>query len=129
MGEGLTLPCPKIVRGQKQLTPEQEAYARTFVHERTSALLSTVPINEQEAEEHLRVAYRVVGLKPPTKTLWFDSPSSFVRARVRGGGWARGLFHTMSHTSADVWDMVWNSPRAFVQANVKESAGSSCGMM
>jgi hypothetical protein len=74
MGEGLKPPCPKIVRDQQHLTPEQEAYARTFAEERLAAMLSTAPVDEQEAEEHLRAVYRVVGMKPPATIRWFDSP-------------------------------------------------------
>ena len=75
MGDGLKPPCPKITRGQQHLTPEQEAYARTFAEERLAAMLSTAPVDEQEAEEHLRAVYRVVGMKPPATIRWFDSPS------------------------------------------------------
>lgn len=40
MGDGLTLPCPKIIRGQRKLTPEQEAYASQFARERIAAMSS-----------------------------------------------------------------------------------------
>ncbi|HEU5378634.1 MAG TPA: hypothetical protein VFV38_24705 [Ktedonobacteraceae bacterium] len=83
MGEGLMPPCPKIVQGQQQLTPEQEAYARLFARKRIDAMLSTVTVDEQEAEEHLRAAYRAVRLKPPATICWFDSPLSFTRESGR----------------------------------------------
>jgi hypothetical protein len=80
VGGGWTPPCPKIVRGQQQLTPEQEAYAREFARERLAAVLSTTAIDEQEAETYLRTAYRVAGEEPPAVIRWFDSPLSFVQA-------------------------------------------------
>lgn len=76
------LPCPKIARGQQQLTPEQEAYARQFARERIAAMLSTAPIDEQEAEAHLRHAYGATGMEPPSTFRWFDSPLPFVQASV-----------------------------------------------
>jgi hypothetical protein len=78
MGEGLMLSCPKIVRGQQTLTPEQKAYSARFADAHAAALLSPSPFDEQEAEKHLREAYRVAGLAPPTTIRWFDSPKSFV---------------------------------------------------
>jgi hypothetical protein len=82
MGGGLMPPCPRIVRGQQYLTPEQAAYAREFARERVAAMLSTAAISEQEAEVHLREVYRVAGMKPPITIRWFDSPLSFVLACV-----------------------------------------------
>src|SRR5258706_3155818 len=72
-------PCPNIGRGQKQLTPEQEAYARQFVQERVAAMLEP-EVDEQAAEDHLRRAYQVAGLAPP-RIRWFDSPVAFNQAR------------------------------------------------
>jgi hypothetical protein len=77
--------CPKIVRGQQQLTPEQAIYAREFARERIAAQLSTAPIDEQKAQEHMFYSYRVVGRKPPVTIRWFDSPFSFVATRVWDG--------------------------------------------
>lgn len=73
------LSCPKIRRGQEVLTPEQAASADQFAQERIAAMLSTAAIDEREAEEHLRAAYRVAGLKQqkPVRIRWFDSPVAF----------------------------------------------------
>lgn len=71
-------PCPKIVRGQQRLTPQQEEYARHFAQERIARMLAPTPIDEQKAEAHLREAYRVAGLRPPVTIRWFDSPIPFV---------------------------------------------------
>jgi hypothetical protein len=73
------LPCPKIVREQQELTPEQYAYARHFAQEREAFLLSTTVIDEAEAEMHLRQVYDIVGLRPP-QVRWFDSPMAFLLA-------------------------------------------------
>lgn len=93
------LPCPKIVPGQKELTPQQVAYARRFAQERIAAMLSTESIDEQEAERHLREAYRIVGIEPPTTIRWFDSPLAFVLASVPDSVW-EGL-------RVSVWDRMW----------------------
>src|SRR5215472_15355342 len=72
-------PCPNIVRGQKKLTPEQEAYARQFAQERATAMMEP-GVDELAAEDHLRRAYQVAGLAPP-RIRWFDSPLAFNQAR------------------------------------------------
>ncbi|GHO63754.1 hypothetical protein KSC_026460 [Ktedonobacter sp. SOSP1-52] len=72
-------PCPNIVRGQKKLTREQEAYARQFAQERATAMLEP-EVDELAAEDHLRRAYQVAGLAPP-RIRWFDSPLAFTQAR------------------------------------------------
>jgi hypothetical protein len=72
-------PCPNIVRGQKKLTPEQEAYARQFAQQRATTMLEP-KVDEQAAEDHLRRAYQVAGLAPP-RIRWFDSPLAFNQAR------------------------------------------------
>jgi uncharacterized membrane protein YcjF (UPF0283 family) len=72
-------PCPNIVRGQKKLTLEQEAYARQFAQERATAMLEP-EVDELAAEDHLRRAYQVAGLAPP-RIRWFDSPLAFNQAR------------------------------------------------
>ncbi len=83
MGGGLVLPCPKIVQGQRHLTPEQAVYAREFARERVAAMLSTEVIDEREAEAHLCEAYRADKREPPATIYWLDSPLSFVLARIR----------------------------------------------
>lgn len=129
MGEGLMLPCPKIVRGQQELTPEQRAYAHDFGHAHIAAVLSTSPIDEQEAEAHLRDAYRVAMLPPPTTIRWFDSPPSFVQAsmqeymgnnvkdRVENAGehmaWYGGP-RLLASIDARVGGSLWNSVRTCI---------------
>jgi hypothetical protein len=72
-------PYSNIVRGQKKLTLEQEAYARQFAQERATAMLEP-EVDELTAEDHLRRAYQVAGLAPPC-IRWFDSPLAFSQAR------------------------------------------------
>jgi hypothetical protein len=149
-GGGLTtiatkpLSCPKIERGQEQLTPEQEAYAHQFAQERIDAMLSTAAIDEAQAEEHLRNAYRVAGLEPP-QVRWFDSPSTFVMAHledslesfVRDFLWA-SLANSLWASVGDsvlvsVWHSVWKLVRDSVWASmpdevrdfIRDSAGGS----
>lgn len=107
MGEGLRLPCPKIVRGQQQLTPEQEAYAHQFARERIAAMLSPTPIDEQEAEVHLQAVYRADGKEPPATIRWFDSPYSFVQEYVHH--YVQG-----SLISNDMMDGVGNVEQSYV---------------
>ena len=56
-------PCPRLVRGQQELTPEQEAYARQFARERIASLLSTEVIDEQEAEDQAKDRADVHGVE------------------------------------------------------------------
>ncbi len=100
-------PCPRIVRGQERLTPEQEDYARRFAQEHIAAMLATTAIDEQEAEQHLRDAYRVAGLPPPARIRWFDSPIQFLRS------------------GSSVWSSVWSSVGSSVGSSVWSSVGSS----
>lgn len=83
MDRALVPPCPKIVRGQKQLTPEQKAYARQFALGRVAAMLEP-EAHEQAAADHVRRAYQVAGLPPP-RIRWFDSPVAFNQARALAG--------------------------------------------
>jgi hypothetical protein len=140
--------CPRIIKGQEKLTPEQEDYARQFAQERIAAMLSTSAIDENLAEEHLRAAYKVAGLELP-KVRWFDSPISFVRASVRAsvgasvrdsvrasvgasvrasvGASVRDSVGASVRASvgASVWDSVWASVRDSVGASVRDSVGAS----
>lgn len=71
------IPSFQHAREQEKLTEEQEAYLEQFIQERIAAGHSTPTSASGEAEEHLRLAYQVVGLDPPT-IRWFDSPLTFV---------------------------------------------------
>ena len=104
------LPCPKIVRGQQRLTPEQVAYAREFARERIVAMLSTSSIDEQEAEAHLREAYQAAELQPPARIRWFDSPLAFLWTGVE-----------KEHRWEDEWDQ-WGWMRLWEK--IRESAGT-----
>lgn len=84
-GEEQHLPCPKIAPRQKELTPEQEVYARQFAMERIAAMLSPAAVDEAEAEEYLRHVYQVQGYEPPT-IHWFDAPLPFEEAHFSSEG-------------------------------------------
>ncbi|QBD75737.1 hypothetical protein EPA93_06840 [Ktedonosporobacter rubrisoli] len=88
-------PCPRIVRGQQSLTPQQEEYARHFAQERIARMLAPTVIDEQEAEAHLREAYRVAGLCPPVTIRWFDSPIPFLLACVKDNSEWGDVYQTM----------------------------------
>jgi RNA polymerase-interacting CarD/CdnL/TRCF family regulator len=113
MGEGLTQPCPKLVRDQQELTEEQEAYVREFARKRLAAMLSTVPIDEQEGEAHLRAVYRVARVAPPGTIRWFDSPLSFLQACEQGTYWPGDVVTQM-------WDSLWESGNPRVWSHVEE---------
>jgi hypothetical protein len=96
-----TLPCPKIVHGQQRLTREQEAYLCQFVHEWLAVLLSTVAIDEIEAEEHLSQVYRMAALEP-AQMRWFDSPVAFLLAHFSPDVWERAG----ENVEAKVWRLL-----------------------
>ncbi|HZR42490.1 MAG TPA: hypothetical protein VFB12_20380 [Ktedonobacteraceae bacterium] len=73
-------PCPRISRGQQELTEEQQVYVYHFSQARITAMLETSLVDEAEAEAHLSQAYQVVGLGPPA-IHWFDSPLAFILAQ------------------------------------------------
>jgi hypothetical protein len=115
----MDISTPKIRKGQRELTPAQLASARLFAQERIQAILSTEPVNESSAEEHLRQAYRAAGLEPPTTIRWFDSPLGFCLARSL-------LNKEVGDSVRDsVRDSVWASVRASVGASVRDSVGAS----
>src|SRR5689334_13053936 len=87
MSEEMELPCPRIVHGQQELTTEQRFYVHHLVQKHMSAILKTLPGDETEAEEHLRWAYQVAGLKPPVLIRWFDSPMALVQEQRPDRGW------------------------------------------
>jgi hypothetical protein len=86
-GEVAPLSCPKIVRGQAELMPEQEACVHQLAQARIAAMISTATIDEAEAERHVWEAYRVAGLGP-VPVRWFDSPIAFVRTSLKDNRWA-----------------------------------------
>src|SRR6266567_2175752 len=105
------LPCPKIVRGQQELTAEQQAFALHFAQVCIASMLSTTAIDEAEAEAHLRHAYRVAGREPP-QVRWFDSPISFV-------------VDSMDKDILGNMDSMWDSVRDSVESNVRDSVGDN----
>lgn len=144
--EGKNLPCPKIVRGQEELTPEQEAFARQFAQERVVTMFSTAPIDEAEAEDHLRAAYRVGGWEQ-VPVRWFKSPEELLRTAHGVGGWELAVhirwfdslgafvfapfFSKKANEKNIQWDGVGNgvvqSVRKSVEASVWTSVWNSVG--
>lgn len=97
--------------GQEKLTPAQEPEARRFAQERIEAQLSTAPVDEPETEQLLRQAYVVAGLPPPRQIGWIDGPLHFVaQAPPRS-----------------VWDRIWRSTGASMEASVWNSMEASVG--
>ncbi|MBV9228911.1 MAG: hypothetical protein JOZ18_06330 [Chloroflexi bacterium] len=98
-------PCPKIVRGEDRLTPEQEEYTHRFAQERIAAILSTTAIDTSVAEKYLRRAYHVVGLERP-RIRWFASPMALA----------------MATTGISVWDTrTWDAILLGLEDSVEES--------
>ncbi len=118
-------PCPRIIWGQERLTPEQEDYARRFAQEHITSMLATTAIDEQEAEQHLRDAYRVAGLPSPATIRWFDSPIQFLRSwsSVGSSVWSS----VGSSVGSSVWSSVGSSVWSSVGSSVWSSVGSSVG--
>jgi len=65
----------------EKLTPQQEARFPEFIKKWTDIGLSTERANRKEAEEGIKEAYKIAGLKTP-KIVWCDSPLSHVWASV-----------------------------------------------
>ena len=130
---GENLPCRKIRRGQKKLTPKQYDYIDQFVEERIAAILSTDPIDESEAEQHLRAAYRVAGLEP-VLVRWFDSPVAFVLAlfssektRVENNVWDSIVGDVIGSVENSVLDSVLYSVHSTVQEDMRSSVSELVG--
>lgn len=79
-------------------------------------MLSRVSINEAEAENHLRQAYRVAGLEP-VPIRWFDSPIAFVQAHLQVGG----------QVKAQVGDQVWYQLYEKLRAQIRAWVGDQIG--
>lgn len=123
---------PKIGRGQTDLTQEQAAYADQFIQQRIAAMLSTAPIDEGEAEQHLQAAYRAARLKP-VLVRWFDSPADFVHAlfankRIRGKKRVvdnRKSYYRESDVGEDMQDRVGYRVRPDLWHSVQARVGDS----
>jgi hypothetical protein len=138
------IPSFQHAREQEKLTEEQEAYLEQFIQERIAAGHSTPPSAFGEAEEHLRLAYQVVGLDPPT-IRWFDSPRAFVlepepapqsiETRLRTSLEARVAATIPERISEPIWeeffftmlerigDSVWYSTGRLIEDAVLASMG------
>ncbi|GHO99623.1 hypothetical protein KSF_096710 [Reticulibacter mediterranei] len=119
-------PCPKIVQGQQCLTSEQEEYARQFTQERITRMLTPTAIDEQEAEMHLREAYRVAGFHPPDTIRWFDSPIPFVLACVMDNNeWKYIVGNMHQNVRSSVMNDLLGSVNKNVWASVYKSMENS----
>ena len=49
-------------------------YLQSYADAQIEAYLAVGPVDEEKAEQHIIAAYKVAGLKAPTKFEWFDSP-------------------------------------------------------
>lgn len=138
MGEHFPMsrPCPKIGGKQKKLTPEQEASARQFVHDRVAAMLSCQSIDEQEAEAHLRQAYSEERREFP-RLRWFDSPAAFFPAHAEQilwndeweSSWEASSLDTMDSLVHDLAESVWNSVFPRVRDETWDRPWKSMGTM
>ncbi|MBO0780034.1 MAG: hypothetical protein J2P37_14520 [Ktedonobacteraceae bacterium] len=128
-------PCPKIVHGQQELTPEQQAYLRHFAQVRTASVLSTAAIDEAETEAHVRSAYCAAGLEPP-QVHWFDSPMSVVvdseqkdivsnTDNVMGGVRESMESQIRDRVGNKVWNQVWDCVMESMWERVIERVGDN----
>lgn len=137
------IPSFQHAREQEELTEEQEAYLEQFIQERIAAGHSAPVPPESEAEEHLRLAYQVVGLEPP-QVRWFDSPLAFVfepepapqsiETLIRTSLEARVAATIPEHINEPIWgelssmmerigDNVWYSTGRLIEKAVLERIG------
>lgn len=120
------LSCPKIIREQQELTPEQYASARHFAQEREAFMLSTAVIDEAEAEMHLRQLYDIAGLRPP-QVRWFDSPMAFLLAYTPPKMWEGLTSDQYGWLSGSEWKRMRAKLGASVDNQVWESLEGSLG--
>jgi hypothetical protein len=67
-------PALQLLPGQERLTPEQEAEAQRFAHERIESQFATERVDEPKVERLVRRAYTVAGFPPPQQIMWVDGP-------------------------------------------------------
>jgi hypothetical protein len=126
---------PKIVKGQKELTPEQLEGAKEYAKKQIAKYLSCKHLDKKTIEKFALNAYKISGTKLPKKVRWFKSPEAMcakwasvrdsvgasVRASVRDSVGAS----VRASVGASVRDSVWDSVGASVRASVWDSVGAS----
>jgi len=108
----------------KSLTPEQTARFPEFVEKWTKLGLSTQPANRELAEEGVRKAYEIAGLKPP-KIVWTQSPFGNALTRHIVQNLTKEDFEKLSIQPIQVGASVRASVRDSVWASVRDSVGDS----
>ena len=104
----------------QKLTAEQKALLPVYTDKWRKIGLSTEPCNRILAEQAVKEAYLIAGLKPPEKFVWCDSPLSLVitdnllknksKDSVRASVWDS----VRDSVGDSVGDSVWDSVRASV---------------
>ena len=103
-----------------RLTPEQEEILPAVRDEWLAVGLSTEPADRPRAEHGVALAYRAVGLEPPSLVLWLRSPlEGVVGAAIGDQVRAQVGAQVGAQVWAQVWDQVWAQVRAQVRAQVK----------
>ena len=105
-------------------------YLKKYADEQIAKYLSTEPVDEKLAEQHISKAYEVAELKKPMSFVWFDSPKKFskaeiVRASVGDSVWDSVSGSVGNSVGNSVWASVWNSVGDSVLASVRASVGDS----
>ena len=132
----------------EELTKEQEALLHVYRDKWLKIGLCTEPANRKEAEEGIRLAYKIVGLKDPQQIIWTNSPLGNVLAKVMlehvavGGAVGASVGNTVCASikfspfdldrdtiKGSVWESAWDSVKDsigdFVRAPVWTSALNS----
>ena len=106
------------------LTKEQEARFPEFIKRWTDIGLCTKPANRKEAEEGIKLTYKIAGLPEPKRIVWCGSPYSQGLTRALVLGLKRSEIKIGASVRDSVWDSVrdsvgdsvWASVRAYVSS-------------
>jgi hypothetical protein len=102
--------------GQRQLTPEQEAYVKRFARAYCHDQLSTEPVDEREVVTCLRQVYAAAGRAAPTHIRWLDGPLQLVDAFDPDGAGVR--------VEASIWDDVKDALTDYLKADLWRLLGT-----
>jgi hypothetical protein len=101
----------------EKLTQSQIDRMPEFVERWLKIGLCTDPADRPAAEDGVRLAYKMAGLKEPERIVWCGSPLSQGLTRAI-------VFGLTGNAEANVGDSVWASVRASVRASVWASVGA-----
>jgi len=103
----------------QKLTPEQESRLPKFRDEWLRIGLDCAPIQRDRAEDAIKKAYRLAGLKEPSVFIHLDSPN-------QGAIGAAILKNFRDQVGDQVWDQVWEQVLGQVSDQVSDVLVNAC---